>query len=187
MIIGLCGFAQSGKDTLAEILAKEEGFKRVAFADKMKSILSIINPYVRYVNDHGAVHFLRVQEAVELWGWEDVKRFTEVREMLQKLGTEGGRELLGKDVWISAAFKDITLADEKVVFTDVRFPNEAEAIKKANGIIIRIIRGDTAPVNGHSSEVAYNTQDYVIRNNSTKEDMYSQFKRIISEHKRPTI
>jgi hypothetical protein len=183
MIIGLCGFAQSGKDSLAEALVRDEGFKRVAFADKMKDILSIINPYVRYVNDHGAVHFLRVQEAVKILGWEDTKQFTEVRSMLQKLGTEGGRELLGKDVWISAAFKDITLADKKVVFTDVRFPNEAEAIKKANGIIIRIVRGDTLPVNNHSSETAYTEQDYVIYNNGTKEDMYFEFKRIINEHK----
>ena len=180
MIIGLTGFAQSGKDTLANMLVKDHGFKRVAFADKMKDILLILNPYVRYVNDHGAVHFLRVKEAVDLWGWENAKKFTEVREMLQRLGTEGGRELISEDVWIRAAFKGISITDTRVVFTDVRFPNEAEEIQKVGGKIIRIVRGNS-PINSHTSETAYTNQDYTIVNNGEPLEMLNRFLEILND------
>ena len=182
MIVGLCGFAQSGKNTLADMLTEKEQFKQIAFADKMKKMLAVINPYVRYTNDHGAVHFLRVQEAVELWGWEDTKKFTEVREMLQRLGTEGGREILGENIWVASAFNDVTMGDKNVVFTDVRFENEARAIKYVGGIIIRIVRNGVHPVNGHSSETAYIGQDYIINNDGTPSDMYEQFRKIINEY-----
>jgi dephospho-CoA kinase len=59
MIIGLSGYAQSGKDTVAELLCLNYGYKRVSFADPMREALMRLNPIVGHeplahlVNDYG--------------------------------------------------------------------------------------------------------------------------------------
>ena len=47
MIIGLSGYAQSGKDTVAKVLIEEYGFTRIAFADKIREFLYDLNPQVK--------------------------------------------------------------------------------------------------------------------------------------------
>lgn len=82
-----------------------------------------------------------------------------VRELLQKLGTEAMRDGLHENVWVNALFADYTLnqvwktareLNSEVassveeypnwIITDMRFPNEMEAVKERNGITIRVIR-----------------------------------------------
>jgi hypothetical protein len=63
----------------------------------------------------------------------------------------------------------------RLVITDVRFPNEAEEIKRRGGIIIRVVRDGYGPVNEHVSEVAYEGQDILIENNGSIEDLVSNF------------
>jgi len=55
------------------------------------------------------------------------------------------------------------------IITDCRFPNEAEAIKKRGGILVRIQRDGIKPINPHISETALDgfSFDYVIKNNGT--------------------
>jgi len=67
-IVGLCGYAQSGKDTLTKMLVEKEGFERRAFADLMKEMLLRINPYVRYSNDYGVSQYITVEELVNVLG-----------------------------------------------------------------------------------------------------------------------
>ena len=68
------------------------------------------------------------------------------------------------------------------VITDMRFPNELEAIKNRDGISIRVNRG---PQNskGHESETALDSSifDYTIDNNSTIEDLIAQVKTILEK------
>lgn len=106
-----------------------------------------------------------------------------VRELLQKLGTEAMRNGLHSDTWVNALMSEFIPYSargseyeemvSKWIITDTRFPNEAQAIKKRGGVVIRINR-DIG--NGsHPSETAlddYNF-DYIIDNNGSIEDLIS--------------
>lgn len=170
MIIGLSGYAQSGKDTVAEYLVEHYGYRRIAFADPIREALYRLDPKIRIDEMVGA----SLSNAVDHMGWEEVKRLSsDVRELLQRLGTEVGREMFGQNFWVDQGMKGVSKFD-KVVFTDVRFPNEYKAIKEREGIVWRVERLGNAPVNAHPSEVALESTkfDGLITNNSTKDDLY---------------
>lgn len=166
MIVGLSGYARSGKDTVATLLVDH---KRRAFADAMRHALYILNPIVLQEAE-------RVQDVVDRYGWDKAKTiFPEVRRLLQVLGTEVGRELIDNDVWVNMATRDLKPTD-KVVFADVRFHNEAQAIKDLGGQIWRVNRPGTTPINAHSSETAMNDWpfDAILTNDGSLEDLEAQ-------------
>jgi hypothetical protein len=155
MLVGVSGYAGSGKDTVGRILSDEYGFTRVAFADKLKELALVLNP--------------RVAEAVaELDGWTEAKKLAYVREYLQLLGSSA-RDILFSSVWIEAAMRDLDIDANHYVFTDVRFHNEADAIRERGGLVIRVTRPNIAPVNRHISEVALDHYkfDAYIENDGT--------------------
>lgn len=166
MIIGLSGYAQSGKDSVAEILVNQYGYTRVAFADPIRELLYEMNPTVK---DGG----YRVQGVVDGYGWDVAKTaFPEVRTLLQNLGV-GARKIFGEDFWVDQALRNVT-ADGDYVITDVRFPNEANFIRDYEGSQIwRIKRPNVEAVNLHVSETAMDGEkvDQIFLNNGTLEDL----------------
>ena len=164
MIIGLSGYAQSGKDTVAELLCLNYGFKRISFALPMRDAIYTLNPWVGSNS--------RVSDLVDEYGWDVAKANPEVRRLLQVFGTEVGRELFGERFWIDQAFKR---AEEhrRVVFSDVRFPNEAKAILQRSGDVWRINRNNHGAVNGHKSEHAMDMFmfKHVIFNDGTLDEL----------------
>lgn len=194
-IVGLTGYAQSGKDTAAGFLI-ERGWTRLAFADILRTSLYNLNPIVRGIpgwdeSESGLTQYAvvsgykRVQEIVDAHGWDYAKtQYREIRELLQRFGTEVGRALYGENFWVEMAMRQIETApswqstggggweqheDHIVgnwVITDVRFPNECDAVHNAGGQVYRIDRGNAA-VNTHASEmhVASMPVDGVIANN----------------------
>jgi hypothetical protein len=170
MIIGLSGYARSGKDTVAGMLMGIHGYERVAFADTIRTLLFAMDPLVM----HNDMSF-RLQDIVESKGWETAKtEYPEIRRLLQDLGV-GGRELLDDNVWINAALKDFAKED-KVVVTDVRFKNEAARIKNMGGQIWRINRMSIGPANDHISEIDLDdwSFDAIITNNSDMPNLIKQ-------------
>lgn len=161
VIIGVAGYAQAGKDTVGRIL-KERGFDRLAFADALRDMLYALNPAV--VVRTGTK--FDVRHIVDLHGWEWAKAHTDIREYLQRLGTEAGRKVLGSDIWVRTAMAKVQPGGS-YVFTDVRFPNEAKAIKDVGGEVWRVERPGTGPANDHPSETALDDWDYdfVLHNN----------------------
>ena len=131
------------------------------------------------------------------------------RMLLQYLGTDLLRNQLHKDVWVNALFNNYKVIDmisipnddmfngdsyteliyPNWIITDVRFPNEAKAIKDRNGIIIRINRNlleDSGLENidlkmQHPSETALDNYnfDYIIDNNGTIEELIKKVKEIL--------
>lgn len=145
-ILGLSGYAGVGKDALAHQLAAV-GWCHLKFAGPMKAMALALDPLV--------ADRLRLTECVDRWGWERAKRdFPEVRRVLQALGTEGGRAILGNDVWVNATMAEVDRIDAPVVLSDVRFPNEAQAVEVRGGAVVRIHRPFVSPLNAHSSETA---------------------------------
>lgn len=156
-IIGLSGYARSGKDEAARVLVEEFGFIRVAFADKLRDFLYALNPIVDYLDSNGDIVGPRkVQSIIDDVGWDGYKNThyrDEIRRLLQRLGTEAGRETLWDSVWIDAALTGLP-EDARVVITDARFENEAQAVTDRGGQMWRITRDGVGPINDHPSETS---------------------------------
>lgn len=166
MIVGLSGYARSGKDTVASLLPHHT---RRAFADPMRDALYTLNPII-------FDHHERVSDLVDRFGWDKAKvMFPELRRLLQVLGTEVGRQMIDEDVWVTMATRDLSPSDD-IVFADVRFPNEAKAIKALGGTVWRINRPGNEPINAHSSETAMDDWafDAILDNSGTLEDLLAQ-------------
>lgn len=175
--IGLHGFAGAGKDAVAKILANY-GYTRVAFADKLREALYVLNPIVLFGNDG---QDLRVKDIVDTIGWEEAKRaYPEVRRMLQVIGTEVGREMIDRNVWVDAAFKGLDKS-QRYVFTDLRFENEHQAIDSRLGLLIKIERPGFEAVNDHKSEKPLPDAwfDARINNDGTLEDLHTKVRDIL--------
>lgn len=165
-IIGLSGYAQTGKDTVANILVNDYGYKRVAFADKIREFLYEVNPMVAC----SPTGYLR--DLVDLVGWDKAKQEAQVRRLLQDMGV-GARKLFGDQFWVAQALLPIS-SSERIVITDVRFTNEADAIKKYDGAQVwRVMRPGVQAVNQHVSETQMDeyVTDHVLLNSSTIEDL----------------
>ena len=153
-IIGLIGKKRSGKDTFAAVLVEKHEYTRVAFADPLREALLRMDPYVDAdLLEHGEVQPYRLSEVIEVLGWERAKdEVPEVRRLLQTFGTDAIRTL-DADFWVRAAVASAEAVQGPVVVTDVRFPNEADAIRNMGGLLVRITRpgydGD-----GHPTETA---------------------------------
>ena len=172
MIIGLSGYARSGKDTIAGMLMGLHGYTHAAFANKIRDFLYEIDPLVM----HNGMDF-RLQDIVDSKTWEVAKtEFPEVRRLLQDLGV-GARKLLGDDIWIYQVLKDLHPSD-KIVISDVRFKNEAECISARGGQIWRINRPGVEAANDHVSEHQLNDWkfDAVIENDGDMPELMEKIK-----------
>jgi len=164
-VIGLTGYAQSGKDTVASILVERYGYRRIAFADKIRDFLYGINPMVAC----SPTGYL--QDLVNLVGWDSAKQEPQVRRLLQDLGISA-RELLDENIWITSALGKVNSGD-RIVITDVRFENEAMMIKHLGGQLWRVKRVGVGPVNEHVSESELDGYkvDQIFVNNGTLEEL----------------
>lgn len=166
-LIGMSGYAQSGKDTVGKILVDQRGFRRLAFADSLRQLAIEVDPVVA-VYDLGPT-LVHLSEVVESYGWEGAKQVREGRRFLQDLGTSC-REILDPDCWIKPVERQL-LSDRgfPTVITDVRFPNEAKLIKQLGGVVWRISRPGFGAVNEHASERAMDSWafDHVFVNDAS--------------------
>lgn len=147
-IVGLMGYAGAGKDTAAEGLV-QAGWTRVAFADALKAVAHHI-------------------------GW-DGRKDARGRVLLQRLGV-AVRDYVDSEAWVRAAARTIDSIDGDVVVTDVRFPNEVEFIRARYGLVVRIDRPGTGPLNAHVSEHAWtgSKPDCVLVNDGDPEAIQRQ-------------
>lgn len=167
-IIGLSGYAGSGKDTVAQMIQElqpDKNWQIKKFSGKLKEMASLLTGIdVGYFEDQ---YFK--QNRVILCGDKGYK----ARNFLQFLGTECVRDLLGEDVWVNALLKDYNGEKDNWIITDVRFSNEAEAVSLL-GHVVKIVRGSA--VNGHPSETALDnyTLDYCLNNMGDLEDLRTE-------------
>lgn len=174
-LVGIAGYARAGKDTAAQGLV-DIGWTKAAFADPLKRALEILNPVV-YTEGHwdNDKDIYSLSDALAYGdGWNDAKDDPdwgdEVRRLLQTFGTEVGRNLFGEDFWVKQALDG---AYPYTVFSDVRFKNEADAIRAAGGIVIWVDNPEVGPLNDHASENSINGDDidFVWSNDFTKADL----------------
>ncbi len=121
------------------------------------------------------VSMVRLSRLVHHLGWTRAKLHPEVRRLLQRIGTEAVRGIVGENTWVDIAERTIEVG-KRVVFTDVRFANEAEMIRRRGGLICKIVRPgrENAAHNQHSSESYPFTMDCVMRNDGTLAELENQ-------------
>ena len=184
-IVGVLGLKRSGKDTFASRLVAEHGFTRFAFADPMKDFALALDPLIVIDGDEAGLldvplgHYFantrRLSALVQDLGWERAKELREVRRTLQRLGTEAGRGVFGEDFWVERTAALVAASGaERVVLTDVRFPNEAAWVRRVGGTAVRIVRPGQRNSDAHLSENALGTYraDVEIVNGATLEHLF---------------
>ena len=89
----------------------------------------------------GTTLFVGLQAVVDSIGWEAAKQYPNVRKYLQRQGTEAVRDIVAPDAWVMALQRELDRSrHERVIITDVRFPNEAAAITQWGGTLVRVVR-----------------------------------------------
>lgn len=138
MLIGIVGFIGSGKGTVGDIL-ESKGFIKDSFAKPLKDAASVMFGWPRNLLE-GDTEVSRKwrEEPDAYWSEQFQKQFTP-RLALQLMGTEAGRNVFHKDIWVISLLNRARGKD--VVVTDVRFRNEIDYIQKNGGIVVRVIRG----------------------------------------------
>lgn len=173
MLIGLSGKAGSGKDTVAEYLAKQHEFVPLAFADPVKKgLMAMFGIDKRWFADPE----LKETDIPEIG--------TSPRILMQTLGTEWGRNLIDEDIWVDAVRRKVLALDSyDVVVTDVRFDNEAALIQELGGTLITVVRPETKDVGiyGHSSESGLTSSfgSLILKNVGTKEELFQMVDKLL--------
>ena len=185
-LIGLYGVARSGKDEVGKAMLRSHGYSSYAFADPIRSaaVAMFGLPKCMFDGDNPD------RETVnEFWGFSP-------REMLQKLGTEGGRNVFGYDIWVKRAqirwaahVADFELdldnleleISSGLVITDVRFDNEAKWIIDEGGCIIHVLRPLVPAVNDHVSEQGIDPSliTHTLLNDGTLGDLNRQVHKLL--------
>ena len=208
MIIGLGHKKQVGKDTVAKILLSFLYWDEVGMeADKNSLLKNLHKPYYRFeVTNWITMSFAdKLKEVAsivfdirkEYWNDPSIKASfvnnynLTGRDILQKIG-ESFRKEISPDIWVNSLFNNYDKLNYRthsgkpnLIITDVRMPNEAQAIKDRGGILIRVDR-ETGYKDSHISETAlddYQDWDYVIDNNGTLEELINKVEELYDKQK----
>jgi hypothetical protein len=212
MIIGIVGLIGAGKDTIADYLVNLHQFRRESFAHTLKDAVASVFGWDRELLEGRTKQSRAWREQVDPW-WSQRLSMPNLtpRWVLQYWGTEVARRAFHDDIWIASLENKLRKLTDDVVISDCRFPNEIAAIKRAGGVVIRVVRGaepewfplaeivnrgtDHDPrwswakaqlekFNIHASETAWiGTEfDAVIDNNADGLDnLYSQIKNLVQD------
>jgi hypothetical protein len=203
MIIGICGFIGSGKDTAADYLVNFHEFRRESFANTLKDAVAAVFGWDRDLLEGRTKAAREWREQVDPW-WANRlgKPQLTPRWILQYWGTEVCRVGFHDDMWIASLENKLRKSSDHVVISDCRFPNEIKSIKEAGGRVIWIQRGElpswhimAAKANHgdifaaeklkalgvHASETAWVGTDFdaVIDNNGSIDSLYQQLKNLV--------
>ena len=202
MIIGVCGFIGTGKDTIADYLVNIHQFRRESFANTLKDAVSAVFQWDRELLEGRTKQSRAWREQKDEWWSNRLGKDITPRGVLQYWGTEVFRQGFHDDIWIASLENKLRKTTDDIVISDCRFPNEIKAIKRAGGKVIRVTRGpdpewydlaedvNAGPkhmkwstsktqlikYNIHASETAWVGTDFdaVIDNNGTMDHLYKQ-------------
>lgn len=138
MLIGVVGFIGSGKGTVGDIL-EQKGYIKDSFAKPLKDAVSCMFGWPRDLLEGDTEVSRKWREEPDVYWSEKFDREFTPREALQLMGTEAGRDVFHKDIWVISLLNRAKGRD--VVVTDVRFKNEIDYIQENGGYVVRIIRG----------------------------------------------
>jgi hypothetical protein len=228
-LIGVGGLKEHRKDEFADALVARAGYMKTFMSEPLHQALLILDPIITYVPERsederraiaaelGSPHherasygrYERYSELVERVGYTAAKQNMEVRRLLQKLGTEVGRNMLGEEVWTDIAeekIREARAAGSPVVITGIRYQNEIDLVRELGGWTVWIERTawpvkeshpltdaidaalqdeEPSSTDTHSSETSLTADDFdiVIENDSTLEALAEKAEALAAELK----
>jgi hypothetical protein len=205
MIIGVCGLIGAGKDTVADYLVNVHGFRRDSFAATLKDAVAAVFGWNRDQLEGRSRHSREWREQPDPWWSQRLGRDVTPRLMLQLWGTEVCRQGFHDDIWIASLENKLRSAQDDVVISDCRFPNEIESIRRQGGVVIRVVRGEDPTwfsaarshlrdgttlhaSTPHASEWAWAGTDFdrQLDNNGSLDDLYDQLNDLLRDHRDAT-
>lgn len=154
-LIALGGLKESGKDTAADHLVEVHGFVKFGMSDALNDAMLTLNPWIM-LDYPERIGYLRTttwepvkyRDLHDAVGYVAAKRHSEVREFLQVLGTEVGRDMIDPDVWVSIMrdrIEEKLKAGVPVALTAARFPNELAMVRELGGLAVWVERDAVRP------------------------------------------
>lgn len=142
-VIAICAPApRNGKTTIANHLIDSYGYTKVSFADPMRNMLKTL------LLDCGTP----AQEIERYFTKDKYEIIPEVgtsyRRLLTTLGTEWGRQLINKNLWVKptvSLIRQLVNKNYPVVIDDMRFMSEYEGLKAISAMYIRVERPGAYP------------------------------------------
>jgi hypothetical protein len=169
-VVAFSGVAGSGKSTAAKYLVGNYGYTLVKFADPIRDMLRGIG-----LTDE---HFEGRLKEKPLY-FDKSPRF-----LLQTLGTEWARQTIHQDFWVNIWCNrvwDLLKRGKRVVVDDVRFPNEALAVRALQGlfILVETVRVTSTKHSEHVSEKPLSGHDFTLYNNGSVETLCSNLDNLL--------
>lgn len=196
MILGIGGGKGCGKDTVADILIKHYNYRKISWADPLKEMLSealnipLNEFYDRTKDDIRAVEInaeeagklldLITESYGELENYTNLRlelqntKYESLRDLMQRFGTEFGRRKIDPEIWIKLTKNRVNPGD-LLIFPDVRFKGEFDAIKELGGFMMKINR-DLDNQDSHESEnldIPDSEFDFLVDNNACLSSLHS--------------
>lgn len=163
LIIGIAGYARTGKTTAATILEREGVFAHLSFAEPIRRFATEV--FKTFDPDFDLERDKELRYTLSGYG-----PLTTPRGFMQLMGTEFGRKMIDPDLWVKLALARASRyldSGVSVVISDVRFPNEAHAIRNAGGVVIWLNRPGCGAAE-HASEQGLPADliDFIVHNDA---------------------
>ena len=180
MLIGIVGLIGSGKDTVAERLVAQHGYRRDSFAKSLKDAVSSMFNWDRELLEGKTDESRQWREQPDEYWSEKFGKPVTPRWVLQYFGTEVMRGHMYDGIWVDSCIG--RYKGDNTVVSDTRFVNEINTIKAHGGKIICVKRGDLPTQKQMQEKGAHESEwdwlessfDYVIENDGTKEELYTK-------------
>jgi len=205
-IIGICGQKRHGKDTVGSMLQGEQRGTPIAFADPIKRIAMDLYgfSYAQCYGDEKEIpdprwDGLTARHALQQIGTEmgrSIHPETWIRYCLKTIERVSKGENLeihwaaaqgfvpAREAYLGRGTHDLIPPDlTRWCITDVRFPNEAQCIRAAGGMILKVVRPSLVGTQGdtHASETSVDQikPDHTLINDGTVEDLREKVLRFL--------
>jgi len=178
LLLGIIGPKGSGKSSLARAiqscLNNPSMAHRMRFAGPIKRMVGqlLMEAGVEPVDEF--IDGSRKEEELAPFPVEGITS----RSLMQTLGTEWGREVVGEDIWLGLTINKARKARSMgkiAMIDDVRFPNEVKAVRWHGGSIIRVQRDgcswDGADAHASEGAIASVIPEWFVDNNGSLDDL----------------
>lgn len=167
-LVSFSGQARSGTDSAADLLVARVRFVKTYMAKPLEKTLLQANPWIVDYAENTIERFADLHAKL---GFDATREFEEVRRLLQ-MGTDIGRNILGKNVWSDLVFEEVRSyrqLGKSVAVAGVKHPDELAIVRKLDGVCVWIERESSRP---NDTVVKAEDCDLAVHNNGTLKDLY---------------